>query len=210
MTRTRSLALGLAVLATLVAVGCSEDTGPASRSAAANPAFDFADNPSTPSVIIIRRDSVPVRVITLDLAQGLMAIHGPVDNPICSNATTKDFVDGQRINTPSDVQGFRLLLQASDTHVEVYNSVDISAVFPFVASKFCAFVASTPKVYEGNVEYHVNLGSSMASFRWGGDVTRVADGAPFHYTDVQDAIFTPDGTSKTTSSYIRLMAIGGQ
>jgi hypothetical protein len=198
----------LLVLATALAAGCAETAGPSARNASPGAAFDFADNPSTPSVIIIRRDSIPVRVITLDVAQGLMAIHGPVDNPICSNATTKDFVDGQRINTPSDVQGFRLLLQATDTHVEVYESTDLSAVFPFVASKFCAFVANTPKAYEGSVAYHVNLGSSMASFRWEGDVTRPADGASFHYLDNQDAVFTPNGNSPGSPSFIRVTPIG--
>jgi hypothetical protein len=187
---------------------CSEAAGPTSRNATSGPAFDFADNPSSPSIIIIRRDAVPVRVITLDSAAGLMAIHGPVDNPICSGATTLDFVDGQRINTPSDVQGFRLLLQSADTHVEVYQSLDLPAVFPFNAATFCAFVAATPKAYEGIVGYHVNLGSSMASFRWEGDVTRPADGASFHYLDNQDAVFTSSGNSPGSPSFIRVTPIG--
>src|SRR5712692_7935625 len=200
------------ILAAALAAACTERVGPATTGAAAErPSFDFANNPSAPSPIIIRRDSVPVRVITTDAALDLMAIHGPVDNlPVCTNAATRDPVDGQQIRTPSDVQGIRLLLQATDTHVEIYQGIDLAAVFPFVASSFCAFVANTPKAYEGIVAYHVNLGSSMASFRWEGDVTRVSDGAPFHYVERQDVVSAPGtGTSTTTSSYIRLSPIGG-
>ena len=186
-----------------MAAGCVDRIGPAAASE--HPSFDFADNPSSPSPIIIRRDSVPVRVITSDAALDLMAIHGPVDNlPVCTNASTRDPVDGQQIRTPSDVQGIRLLLHATDTHVEIYQGIDLAAVFPFVASSFCAFVANTPKAYEGIVAYHVNLGSSMASFRWEGDVTRASDGALFHYVENQDVVFTPSGAGKTTSSFIRL------
>ena len=200
------------ILAAALAAACTERVGPATTGAAAErPSFDFANNPSAPSPIIIRRDSVPVRVITTDAALDLMAIHGPVDNlPVCTNASTRDPVDGQQIRTPSDVQGIRLLLQATDTHVEIYQGIDLSAVFPFVASSFCAFVANTPKAYEGIVAYHVNLGSSMASFRWEGDVTRVSDGALFHYVELQDVVFSPSGAGKTTSSFIRLLAKGGQ
>ena len=205
-------ALALVAAALLVGSGCSERPLPTGPMAGQNPSFDFADNPSNPSVIILRRDGSPVRVITTDVAQDLMAIHGPVDNlPVCTDATTRDPVDAQLIRTPSDVQGIRLLLQATDTHVEIYQGIDIAAVFPFVASSFCAFVANTPKAYEGIVAYHVNLGSSMASFRWEGDVTRSSDGVLFHYLENQDVV-SPLGsaTSKTTSSYIRLLAIGGK
>jgi hypothetical protein len=166
-------------------------------------AFDFADNPSSPSPIIIRRDGLLIRVITVDAAQGLMAIHGPIDDPLCSNTTTRDTVDGQQIATPSDAQGIRLLLQATDTHVEIYAGTDISPVFPFVQSTFCAFVASTPTLYEGTARYSVNLGSAMASFRWEGDVTRTSDGAAFHYVERQDV-----ANGNTTSSFIRLQQNG--
>jgi hypothetical protein len=198
------------MLAAALAAGCAERAVPTAAGSGGGPRFDFANNPSSPSPIIIRRDGVAVRVITTDATQNLMAIHGPVDDlPVCTNASTRDLVDGQQILTPSDVQGIRLLLQASDTHVEIYNGIDLSAVFPFDAAKFCAFVANTPKAYEGTVAYHVNLGSSMTSFRWEGDVTRVSDGALFHYVERQDVVSTPGGTSRTTSSYMRLEAMGG-
>jgi hypothetical protein len=171
-------------------------------------ASDFANNPSSPSPIIIRRDGLLIRVITVDAAQGLMAIHGPIDNPVCNNLTTRDTVDGQQISTPSDAQGIRLLLQATDTHVEIYAGTDISPVFPFVQSRFCAFVASTPTLYEGTARYSVNLGSAMASFRWEGDVTRTSDGAAFHYVERQDVVSPGSGTSNTTSSFIRLTPQG--
>ncbi len=198
------------MLAVALAAACAERPV-TTASGGGGPAYDFANNPSSPSPIIIRRDGVAVRVISTDATQNLMAIHGPVDNlPVCTNASTRDLVDAQVIRTPSDAQGIRLLLQASDTHVEIYNGIDLSAVFPFDATKFCAFVANTPKAYEGIVAYHVNLGSSMASFRWEGDVTRVSDGAPFHYVERQDVVSAPGtGSSNTTSSFIRLTAIGG-
>jgi len=171
-------------------------------------AFDFANNPSSPSPIIIRRDGLLLRVITIDAAQGIIAIHGPIDNPVCDNLTTRDPVDAQQISTPSDAQGIRLLIQATETHVEIYAGTDISQLFPFVQSKFCAFVASTPTVYEGTARYSVNLGSSMASFRWEGDVMRTSDAAMFRYVERQDVVSPGSGTSNTTSSFIRLQSNG--
>ncbi|HEV2750671.1 MAG TPA: hypothetical protein VGV12_09125 [Gemmatimonadales bacterium] len=194
------------LLLAMSALACS-DRAPISADAPDLPTFDFADNPSSPSPIIIRRDGILVRVITVDLARNLMAIHGPVDVSPCTNLTTRDTVDGQQINTPSDAQAFRLLLQAPATHVEIYQGTDISAVFPFVAATFCAFVANTPTLYAGLAQYHVNLGSSMASFRWEGDVTRTSDGAPFHYVESQDVVTNGNG-SRATSSFIQLQQTG--
>src|SRR5262249_33629159 len=159
LTLGRLAGWSVTLLAAVSLTSCSEGPLPTGMTNAGDrPRFDFADNPSNPSVIVIRRDGVPIRVITTDARQDLMAIHGPVDGlAVCSNATTRDPVDAQQILTPSDVQGIRLLLQASDTHVEIYQGINLAAVFPFVASSFCPFVANTPKAYEGIVAYHVNL-----------------------------------------------------
>jgi hypothetical protein len=198
-----------APLALFVVASCVDKSLPSeARQGTPAIALDFANNPSSPSPIIIRRDGLLIRVITVDAAQGIMAIHGPIDNPVCNNTTTRDPVDAQQISTPSDAQGIRLLLQATDTHVEIYAGTDISPVFPFVQSTFCAFVASTPTLYEGTVRYSVNLGSAMASFRWEGDVTRTSDGAVFHYVERQDVVSPGGGSSNTTSSFIRLQQKG--
>lgn len=196
--------VGLIAFGLALAAGCSQQSMPTAIRAPRALRADAAGNPSSPSIIVIRRAGIPVRVITVDTTQDLMAIHGPVDVPVCTDATTRDSVDGQQIRTPSDAQGIRLLLTASDTHVEIYAGINLAAVFPFVASNFCPFVANTPKAYEGIVAYHVNLGSSMTSFRWQGDVTRVSDGATLHYVERQDVVATPGGGGKTTSSYIRV------
>lgn len=199
----RRIRVSAVVLLGVMAAACSDRSAPTAVPDRHLPSFDFADNPSSPAPIIIRRDGILVRIITVDTARGIMAIHGPIDNPVCNNVTTRDTVDGQQILTPSDAQGIRLLLQATDTHVEVYAGTDISQVFPFVQSNFCAFVASTPTLYEGLVSYHVNLGSAMTSFRWEGDVTRTSDGVPFHYVENQDVV-----AGNTTSSFIRLQQQG--
>jgi hypothetical protein len=196
------------LLAAALVAGC--DGGlPSSPATTSGPRFDFADNPSSPSPIIVRRDGLPVRVITTDVARGLLAIHGPVSNlPVCTNASTRDPVDIQVVRTPSDVEGTVLLIRASDTHVSIYAGVDISALFPFDASKFCPFVENTPKLYEGIVQYTVNIGNASTSFRWEGQVTRVSDGAAFHYVEDQNAVFQQGtGVTKTTVSAIRLEEI---
>lgn len=196
---------GPLILAAIVASACSEVKSPTQPRSLSRPSFNFADSPGDPSPIIIRRDGIPVRVITTDVSRNLMAIHGPVDNlPVCTNLTTRDPVDGQQVNTPSDAQAIRLLLKATDTHVEIYSGTDISPVFPFDPTKFCNFIAVTPKLYEGIVAYAVNLGSSMTSFRWQGDVTRLSDGALLHYVERQDVVSTPSGNTQTTSSYIHI------
>ena len=190
-----------------VLASCSERGPVAGGGPSDHPAFDFADNPSSPSPIIIRRDGILVRVITVDMAHNLMAIHGPVDVSPCDNVTTRDTVDGQRINTPADAQAFRLLLQATDTHVEIYQGTDISQVFPFVAATFCAFVANTPTLFSGLARYQVNLGSSMASFRWEGNVSETSDGAAFLYVERQNVVTNANGSNSTSSS-IDLHRIG--
>lgn len=207
--RSASRAGVCATLALLAGVAsCVDNPLPSeARQATSAMASDFADNPSSPSPIIIRRDGLLLRVITTDAAQGIMAIHGPIDNPVCNNTTTRDPVDAQQISTPSDAQGIRLLIQATDTHVEIYAGTDISPVFPFVQATFCAFVASTPTLYQGTARYSVNLGSAMASFRWEGDVTRTSDGAAFHYVERQDVVSTGSGKSNTIS-FIRLTPKG--
>lgn len=196
-----------AVLLAASALTACSDRGPTAGVVPDRPGFDFADNPSSPSPIIIRRDGILVRLITVDPARNLMAIHGPIDVSPCTNLTTRDTVDGQQINTPSDAQAFRLLLQATGTHVEIYDGTNISQVFPFVAARFCAFVANTPTLYAGLAQYHVNLGSSMASFRWEGDVTRTSDGAAFHYVENQDVVTNANG-SNATVSFIQLQQTG--
>ncbi len=204
----RGVSVCAAALFAVALAACSDRSAPTATRAQPQVSFDFADNPSSPAPIVIRRDGIMVRIITTDVTQGIMAIHGPIDNPVCDDATTRDTVDGQQILTPSDAQGIRLLLKATDMHVEVYPIADFSQVFPFVASTFCAFVASTPTLYAGLTHYAVNLGSSMTSFRWEGGVTRTADGVPFHYVENQDVVGPASGGSTPGSSFIRLTQIG--
>ena len=67
------------VLTVSLGAGCAERAAPTAGSGVGL-RFDFANNPSSPSPIIIRRDGVAVRVITTDATLNLMAIHGPVDD----------------------------------------------------------------------------------------------------------------------------------
>jgi hypothetical protein len=198
----------VSLLAAALSAGC-EGGQPPLGATTGGTRFDFADNPSSPSPIIVRVDGQPVRVITTDAARNLLAIHGPVSNlPVCTNASTRDPVDIQVIRTPSDVEGTVLLIRASDTHETIYAGVDISALFPFDPSRFCPFIENTPKLYEGIVQYTVNLGSASTSFRWEGQVTRVSDGAAFHYVEDQNSVFQKGtGATKTTVSAIRLQQI---
>jgi hypothetical protein len=198
----------VSLFAAALITGC-DDRRPPTAVVTGGAQSDFAENPSSPSPIIVRVDGLPVRVISTDAARGLLAIHGPVSNlPVCTDASTRDPVDIQVIRTPSDVEGIVLLIRAADTHVTIYAGVDISALFPFAAARFCPFVQNTPKLYEGIVQYTVNLGSSSTSFRWEGRVTRVSDGAAFHYVEDQHTVFQ-QGTDNTatTASAIRLEAI---
>jgi len=183
--------LNTVVLIALCVVACTSPSGNSGGGdRVVGPRFDFTNNPGTHSPIIVRVAGVEVRVITVDPARGLLAIHGPVDNlPVCTNASTRDSVDGQLVRTPSDVQGSVLLLRATETHVAIYGGTDISALFPFDPTKFCPFIANTPKLYEGVVQYTVNLNDASADFRWEGDVTRDADGAVFHYVELEHSVF---------------------
>jgi hypothetical protein len=182
-----------AVLIVLCLVACSSPSGTGGASdRVVGPRFDFTNDPGTHSPIIIRVAGVEVRVITVDFVRGLLAIHGPVDNlPVCTNASTRDSVDGQLVTTPSDVQHSSLLLRATETHVAIYGGTDISALFPFDPTKFCPFIENTPKLYEGIVQYTVNLNNVSSDFRWQGDVTRDADGASFHYVELEHTVFQP-------------------
>jgi hypothetical protein len=196
----------VSLLAAALMAGCGE-----SQPITGDPQFDFADNPSSPSPIIVRIDGLPIRVISVDAARHLLASHGPVSNlPVCTNASTRDPVDIQVIRTPSDAQGTELLIRASDTHVTIYAGVDISQLFPFDPNNFCPFIENTPKLYEGVVHYTVNIGNASASFRWEGPVTRTSDGAAFHYVEDQHDVFQQgSGTTKSVVSAIRLEQASG-
>ena len=181
--------------------GCSPESRIAApRAMPEHASSDFTNNLVDHSPIIVRVAGIPVRVITVDADRGILAIHGPVDNlPTCTNASTRDLVDGQAVHTPSDAQGMRLLLKANDTHVAIYEGTDISALFPFDPTKFCPFIQNTPKLYEGIVKYSVNLGSASTSFRWEGDVTRSSDGLVFHYVEDQRTV-APNGNGQGNST----------
>ncbi|HEY2378306.1 MAG TPA: hypothetical protein VGH98_20175 [Gemmatimonadaceae bacterium] len=194
----------------IVLAGCSGDTQmTAARLAPTRANADFTNNFVDHSPIIVRVAGIEVRVITVDADQGILAIHGPVDNlPVCTDASTRDAVDGQAVHTPSVAQGSRLLLKAADTHVAIYAGTDISALFPFDPSKFCPFIQNTPTLYEGIVKYSVNLGSASTSFRWEGDVTRSSDGLVFHYVEDQHTV-APGGVGGGASrGTIKIQGMG--
>jgi hypothetical protein len=197
------------VLIALCLVACDKPLGGGSDRVDA-PRFDFTNNPGTHSPIIVRVAGVEVRVITVDAVRQLLAIHGPVDNlPVCTNASTRDSVDGQQVNTPSQVGQSILLLRAADTHVAIYGGTDISALFPFNPAEFCPFIENTPKLYEGTVQYTVNLNNASADFRWEGDVVRDADGAPFHYVELEHSVFQAGSQAgNAPSSGIRVVPLG--
>jgi hypothetical protein len=208
MQSSRIPVVSVAVLISLGACSADQRTAP-SLSAPSSPKADFTNNLTQHSPIIVRVAGVEVRVITVDADRGVLAIHGPVDNlPTCTNASTRDSVDGQSVRTPSDVQGSRLLLKAADTHVAIYAGTDISQVFPFDPAKFCPFIQNTPPLYEGIVKYSVNLGSASTSFRWEGDVTRSSDGLVFHYVEDQHTTVPTGNGAGTSTGTIKIQGDG--
>jgi hypothetical protein len=200
----------LSVIFLVTLAGCVGEPAIGGRLfAPASPNADFTNNLVDHSPIIVRVAGIEVRVITVDADQGILAIHGPVDDlPACTNANTRDPVDGEAVHTPSDVQGSRLLLKAADTHVAIYDGTDISALFPFDPAKFCPFIQNTPKLYQGVVKYSVNLGSASTSFRWEGDVTRASDGLVFHYVEDQHTVDPSSNGAGVSRGTIRVQGSG--
>jgi hypothetical protein len=176
--------------------GCSP-AEPATSAVRSQPAFDFADNPSDPSPIIVNNDNLAIRIISADASQGLIAIHGPVAGlTVCTNANTRDIVDLHGVITPSTSNGNEIVIRSKDTHVTIYAGTDISPLFPFVPATYCAFIQNTTPLYQGVVQYTANLKDSGSDFRWEGDITRVADGVSFHYVEQQHTV--TQGNSKSS------------
>jgi len=199
MSRTRRFVLvvpALAIVAALIA----------SSSAQA----DFTNGPPSPGPYIVRIENAGSRVITTDPADDLIAIHGQVTGlTACTDASTRVPVDIQIVRTPSDAQGMALYLEGSDNQVSIYGEGNIGDLTPFDPAKFCPFITQTTPLYQGNVEYRLHInGQGNLLFQWVGFVTRVSDGATFHYVEMQYAVPNPDGTLSFLIEDIQLVQVG--
>jgi hypothetical protein len=173
------------------------------------PSFNFTNGPPSPGPIIVRIADAGTRVISADLANNLLAIHGRVSGlSECTDASTRVPADIQIVNTPSDAQGFNLLLKGVDNDVAIYEGTDFSQLFPFDPVKFCGFITERVPLFSGQVQYQLHInGEGNLRFQWQGFVERVADGARFHYLEVQFADLTPNGSGASHDiGSIRLQA----
>lgn len=202
------LSLNLALVAGAGCTGDPAGTSPIDRGTE-TPSFNFTNGPPSPGPIIVRIADAGTRVISADLANNLLAIHGRVSGlSECTDASTRVPADIQIVNTPSDAQGISLLLKGVDNDVAIYEGTDFSQLFPFDPVKFCGFITERVPLYSGQVQYQLHInGQGNLRFEWQGFVQRVADGARFHYVEVQFADLTPNGngTSHDIGS-IRLQA----
>lgn len=206
MSRTRTLLKSLPTVAVLGAIlgGCTdrEPTSPQPGSTA----FNFTNGPPSPGPFIVRIPNSGSRVITTDPSTGLLAIHGTVKNlSECTDASTRVAVDIQIVRTPSEAQGIALLLTAHANNVAIYNQGDPGQLNPFDPDKFCGFISTVVPVYEGVVHYRLHQnGQGSLNFQWEGFVTRVSDGATFHYVERQHFVATGEGTGTWVTEEIRL------
>ncbi|HUQ82667.1 MAG TPA: hypothetical protein VM076_16070 [Gemmatimonadaceae bacterium] len=154
------------------------------------PSFDVVSGPLTPGPIIVRTPGFQSRVITEDIEDGLVAIHGQVSNLAeCTNASTRVPTDVQVVRTPSDAQNLIFLLHGSDNEFAVYNAKLSDVAAPFQLAKFCAFIANTIPAYTGTADYRLHIdGQGNNLFQWVGTATRTTDGAQFRFSDKQFAV----------------------
>jgi hypothetical protein len=159
------------------------------------PSFNFTNGPPSPGPFIVRIADAGTRVISADLANNLLAIHGKVSGlSECTDASTRVPADIQIVNTPSDAQAFAFLLKGVDNDIAIYQGTDFSQLFPFDPVKFCGFITERVPLFTGQVQYQLHInGQGNLRFQWQGFVQRVADGARFHYVEIQFADLTPNG-----------------
>jgi hypothetical protein len=190
------LPLGFALVA---GAGCGGDPAGTSPTdgGTETPSFNFTNGPPSPGPNIVRTADAGTRVISADLANNLLAIHGTVSGlSECTDASTRVPADIQIVNTPSDAQGINLLLKGVGNDVAIYEGTDFSQLFPFDPVKFCGFITERVPLYTGQVQYQLHInGQGNLRFQWQGFVQRVADGARFHYVEIQFADLTPNGNS---------------
>jgi hypothetical protein len=184
-------------LAVLAGAACGEDPAglPRSDSGTWRPSYNFTNGPPSPGPFIVRIADAGTRVISADLANNLLAIHGKVSGlSECTDASTRVPADIQVVNTPSNAQDFALVLKGVDNDVSIYEGIDFSQLFPFDPVKFCAFITQRVPLFTGQVQYQLHInGEGNLRFEWQGFVQRVADGARFHYVEIQFADLTPNG-----------------
>lgn len=200
----------VAVVASVTFLGCTDrqPTSPYPQ----GPVFNFTNGPSSPGPFIVRIHNSLSRVITTDPDAGLFAIHGTVRNlSECTDASTRVPVDIQIVRTPSEAQGVALLLTAAENSVAIYDQGDPGDLNPFDPNKFCPFINTVAPVYEGVVHYRLHQnGQGSLNFQWEGFLTRVSDGAIFHYVERQHFVATGEGTGKWITEEIRLQPAGNQ
>jgi len=196
--------LGLASLA----AACGADRAPGARDDRST--MNFTNGPLSPGPNIVRIHNAGSRVVTTDPTEGLLAIHGTVkDLAECTDASTRVPVDIQIVRTPSDVQNMALLLKAIENDVAIYDQGNPGDLSPFDPVKFCAFIESVSPVYEGVVHYRLHInGQGSLDFQWEGQVTRVSDGALFHYVERQHFVANGDGTGSWVAETIQLQPMG--
>jgi hypothetical protein len=213
MSIPRLLSSSLTALAVLglALLGCAGDGAP-TRPEAGSAAFNFTNGPTSPGMFIIRIANAGSRVISTDPVRGLLSIHGKVkDLAECTNASTRVPVDIQIVATPSDAQDIALLLGALDNDVAIYDQGDPDDLNPFDPDKFCPFINTVVPVYEGVVHYRLHInGQGSLNFEWEGFVTRVSDGATFHYVERQHFVSQGDGTGSFVTEDILVQQAGNQ
>jgi hypothetical protein len=176
------------LLAFLAACDSADPVQPSpAPSAPSAPSFSFVDGPLTPGPIIVRTPGFQSRVITEDVEDGLIAIHGRVSNlSECTIASPRVSTDVQVVRTPSDAQNLVFLLRGTDNEFAVYNGTLSDVAAPFELAKFCAFIANTTPAYTGTADYRLHIdGQGNNLFQWVGTATRTADGARFRFSDTQ-------------------------
>jgi hypothetical protein len=197
-----------AVLGTALSGGCTDRDPTAPQPE--RPHFNFVNGPSSPGPFIVRIPNFGSRVVTQDPNTGLIAIHGTVKNLAeCTNASTRVPVDIQIVSTPSEAQAVAFLLTALENSVAIYDQGDLSQLSPFDPVRFCTFINTVAPIYEGVVHYRLHQnGQGSLDFQWEGFLTRLSDGATFHYVERQHFVASGDGTGRWVSEEIRLQPIG--
>lgn len=205
MTLRRSFALAAGGICTIALFAC-EPADLATPADTVSPAMNFTNGPPSPGPFIVRIAGAGSRVITTDLEDGLLAIHGQVTGLTeCTNASTRVQVDIQIVRTPSDAQAINLLLKGRDNQVSIYNGTDVSDLSPFDADRFCAFIANNTPVYQGLVKYRLSQnGQGNLLFFWEGFVTATDGGAESHYVERQYGKVQPDGSVEFIIEDIRI------
>jgi hypothetical protein len=199
----RSLPVPLAILASVLMLGCGEQPAPSEPVTTPRPSFRTERNPDGPGARIFRFDDLFFFVI-VDFQRGLTTVLG---------ATPEEHLAACQSGIPPEEASFKEVVRPGDVHKFLVKGAAMGVtIWPAASGDICGELMAVPFLAGGTarVRYTDNdvqvSGTRANSYgvRAHGTVTSLASGEEFKLLAKYQAIIFRNGEFRETISEIRL------